>query len=895
MRHPTGVANLGAKALGVRRLLAGARWASCVALIALSWPAGAQTPVPDPYRPLPYDTGKPGLQQILRKLGTTARLMHTTAHPDDEDGGMMTLESRGRGASVLLLTLNRGEGGQNKTSSNLSDELGVLRTLELLASDRYYGVEQRFTRVVDYGFSKSADEAFSKWQGHDAALADMVRLIRTFRPDVLVSRFQGTSRDGHGQHQAAGILSREAFRAAGDPNRFPEQIAQGLAPWQPKKFYMDNVRREENPTLSLETSQRDAVLGKSYVEVAFDGLGRQLSQGAGAWRLTPGPRFANYKLVDSVLPAGTNVAQEKDFFDGIDTTLPGLATRLGAEEPKAPFLRSALGEIELRVKEATAAAGRDPAQAARPLLAGLKQVRGLIARVEPAELSVPAKADLLAHLRTKAEQFEGAAALALGLELRLETDSPTAMVAPGQNFKLTARIANRGPRAIEVKHVELDLPPGWTSSASGPRSRKLVPGGEANVEFRVKTGENTDLTRPYWRRSNPERESVYTVNDPSLVGQPLPALPVWSTARYALEGATGALHAVGAGKSGTPLAVVPAFSVLPEPPSAVVMAGKDGAITVVVGVRNNLEKNAPGATLRLEVPDGWSVEPAAQPVSLAAGESSTFEFRISAPDRAEGRYEIRAGLEYGGRVYTEGFSVVEREDLGASYFYRPAVQHIHAVDVKAPQGLKIGYAMGAGDDIPVILRQLGLEVEELTAKDVSERDLGRFDTIILGIRAYDVREDVRKANPRLLEYVEKGGTLIVQYNTEQDGFNSGNYTPYPARIGRGRVAVEEALVEILAPDDSIFHYPNLIAARDFEGWVQERGLYFMEQWDERYQPLLASNDPGEPPLKGGLLRARYGKGTYIFTGYSFFRELPAGVPGAVRLFINLLSAGHEPH
>ncbi|HSA94100.1 MAG TPA: PIG-L family deacetylase [Terriglobales bacterium] len=878
---------------GLRRILAVVRGASWLALIALGWPASAQTPAPNLYRPLSYDSGKAGLEQMLRKLGTTARLMHTTAHPDDEDGGMMTLESRGRGASVLLLTLNRGEGGQNKTSSNLSDELGVLRTLELLASDRYYGVEQRFTRVVDYGFSKSADEAFAKWQGHDVALADMVRVIRTFRPDVLVSRFQGTSRDGHGQHQAAGILSREAFRAAGDPARFPEQIAQGLAPWQPKKFYMDNIRREENPTLSLETSQRDDVLGKSYVEVAFEGLGRQLSQGAGEWRLTPGPRFANYKLVDSVLPAGTSVAEEKDYFAGIDTTLPGLATRLGEEESKARFLRPALIEIEARVKEATTAARSDPGPAAPPLLHGLEQVRRLIKRVEHAGLSAATKVDILTHLRTKEDQFEGAAALALGLEFALETDSPAAMVTPGETFKLTARTVNRGTRTVEVKQVRLGLPQGWTARASGKASRKIAPGSEAAMEFEVKVAENADATRPYWRRRDPEEESVYTLDDSALACEPLPPLPIHGTATYALEGATGALRTVGAAKSGRPLVVVPAFSVLPEPPSAVVVAGKDGATEVRVGVRNSLEK-AVQATLRLEVPDGWSAEPEAQAVSLPAGESSTFIFRISTPDRTEGRHEIRAGLESGGRLYTEGFSIVEREDLGASYFYRPALQHIHAVDVKVPEALKIGYVMGAGDDIPGILRQLGLDVTELTPADVSAGNLARFDTIILGIRAYDVREDVRQANRRLLDYVENGGTLIVQYNSEREDFNSGNYTPYPARVGRGRVASEEAPVEILAPEDPLFRYPNLIAARDFEGWAQERGLYFMEEWDQRYQPLLASNDPGEPPLRGGLLRARYGKGTYIFSGYSFFRQLPAGVPGAVRLFVNLLSAGHEP-
>jgi LmbE family N-acetylglucosaminyl deacetylase len=297
-----------------------------VVLLIFILPAAGQTgpeglPMSDR---LPQDTGRAGLQFMLRRLSTTARLMHTTAHPDDEDGGMLTLESRGKGDAVLLLTLNRGEGGQNKVGSNLFDVLGVLRTLELTGSDRYYGAEQRFTRVADFGFSKNPDEAFQKWNGHDIALADMVRVIRTFRPDVLVSRFQGTDRDGHGHHQASGIVSREAFRAAADPKRFPEQLKEGLLPWQAKKFYFDNVcpfRSNECPpenyTVKLATGETDELLGMSYAQFAMEGLKHQLSQGAGGWSIDAGPHYAFYRLVDSVLPptAGKD-GHEQDYFDG---------------------------------------------------------------------------------------------------------------------------------------------------------------------------------------------------------------------------------------------------------------------------------------------------------------------------------------------------------------------------------------------------------------------------------------------------------------------------------------------------------------------------------------------------------------------------------------------------
>ncbi len=327
--------------------------------------AAACAQVPSPWvdtKPLPIDTGSTGLKEMLRRLHTTARLMHTVAHPDDEDGGMLTLESRGHGVSVLQLTLNRGEGGQNKVGSNLLDELGIIRTLELLAADRYYGVDQRFTRVADFGFSKTPEETFQKWGGHDIALGDMVRVIRTFRPDVICTRFQGNPRDGHGHHQASGILTREAFRAAADPARFPEQIREGLQPWQAKKLYMDNVRANEDWTVQLDTSQSDPLLGETYVQFAWKGLKHQLSQGAGSWTLPEGRRTSYYKLIDSAMPKPLAAeAHENDFFDGIDTSLPGLASRLGADEAKVPWLRPQLEAIAKTVEEATTAVSKNDA------------------------------------------------------------------------------------------------------------------------------------------------------------------------------------------------------------------------------------------------------------------------------------------------------------------------------------------------------------------------------------------------------------------------------------------------------------------------------------------------------------------------------------------------------
>src|SRR3984893_5566629 len=373
------------------------------------------------YEPLPQETGAAGLKLMLRRLQTTARLMRGTAHPDDEDGGMLTLEARGKGVSTLLMSLTRGEGGQNKLGSNLFDALGVLRTLELLASDRYYGVEQRFSRVADFGYSKTAEETFQKWQGHDVALADMVRVIRTFRPDVLVARFSGTDRDGHGHHQASAILTKEAFRAAADPKRFPGQIAEGLEPWQPKKLYIGNVCGfgaatcdAANYTLRLNTGVKDAVLGTSYVQFAMQGLRHQQSQGAANWTIDDGDRFTYYKLVDSVVESPKDKdGHEQDFFDGIDTTLPGLALRQGKEEKKVPWLQPALVAIKTRIDEATAAAGENPLSAA-PLLG---EAYGMVIRafhdILGSQLSAQSKKDfqvrLLQGLSVESEQTQALA------------------------------------------------------------------------------------------------------------------------------------------------------------------------------------------------------------------------------------------------------------------------------------------------------------------------------------------------------------------------------------------------------------------------------------------------------------------------------------------------------
>jgi LmbE family N-acetylglucosaminyl deacetylase len=880
-------------------------------------------------RPLPEDLGAVHLYQLLTKLKTTARIMQVVAHPDDEDGGMLTLEARGKGASVLLFTVTRGEGGQNKFGTESSDELGILRTLELLEADKYYGVEQRFSHVTDFGFSKTAEETFNKWHGHDVALGDLVRAIRTFRPDVLTSRFSGTTRDGHGHHQASAILTVEAFRAAADPNKFPEQIKEGLLPWQAKKLYLGNPPRmfqggnvsDEDYTVKLNIGEYSPLLGMSYTQFALEGLSHQTSQGTGGIRVPPGPRYTYYKLTDSVLPKPAS-AHEADFFDGIDTSLVGLATGLGAEESKVPFLLPALASLQKHVDDASKSFSlQDPSACAAPLLAGHTEVTKLIKELESSQLSAAAKADLLTMLRTKQSQFQQAALEALGIYLELTVDPPgpppgpsyfprmeqtISIATPGQSFNVTARIHNRGRTPFKLGVMALVSDHGLQSAlVQQPvdSGKSVEPGDSRSVQWKVTVQDDAQYTRPYWSRTNAETETVYRTEGATLNLLTKPFGPYPIHAVFGIRTDSGVIEASAVakvkfidptlGQSERPLAVGPPISVLLTSPVVVAPVGGTGSSQIDVSVRSNVQSPV-HAKLKLDTPQGWKVEPAEITVDLDHdGDVNNYAFQITPQNLHEGTYKVTARAEYDGKPYAEGFKVITRPDLDSYYAYRPATENVQAVDVKLPRQLKVGYIMGAGDEIPSVLQSVGLNTSIITSQELASGDLTRYGTIIVGIRAYDTRTDVREHNRRLLDYVNRGGTLIVQYNQSASAFNDGHYTPYPATEANVRVSVEEQPVEILAPEEQIFNWPNKITTRDFDGWVQERGLYFMSQWDPQFKPLLACNDPGEPPQKGGLLLAHYGKGTYIFSAYGFSRQLPAGVPGAIRLFVNLVSAGHQ--
>jgi LmbE family N-acetylglucosaminyl deacetylase len=895
------------------------------------------------YEPLPQDTGEAGLKLMLRRLQTTGRLMQVDAHPDDEDGGMLTLEARGKGVDTLLMTLTRGEGGQNKLGSILFDSLGVLRTLEVLAADRYYGVEQRFSRVADFGYSKTPGETFQKWQGHDIALGDIVRVIRTFRPDVLVARFSGTDRDGHGHHQASAILTKEAFRAAADPMKFPEQIAEGLQPWQPKKLYIGNVCGfgamtcdADKYTVKLNTGKVDPVLGTSYVQFALKGLRHQESQGLASVSVPDGDRFTYYNLVDSVVDSPKDKdGHEQDFFDGIDTTLPGLASRLGDEEKKAPWLRGELDSIASEIKRAAEKTDSDPTSAGEPLAKTGKSLEAAIERLEKSGVPQAAQEDVLPVLQTELQEAQKAANIAFSVHLEATVASgldpgktappfkdALTVVSPGQTFQVVARLHNGSEHWMLVDGAEVVGGEGWVRKADAGEMT-IRPGQNYYANFALKVPADAPMTRPYWHRDNPETDALNTIDDETYRTLPFPPSPLRVRVHYEViehagrhspapdvirsrgakkETPTGEISATvfvpfvdeSGGRYRTPLAVAPAFSLSLEPGEQVLRVQDGREITVKVGVSSNLS-GAQDGTLQLELPTGWRSEPDRLTVALAKhGDKQDFSFKVLPNGLHEGRVEIHAVLDAGGKRYSEGYTLVTREDLGAAYYYQPAAQRVSIVDVKVPADLKVGYVMGAGDDIPTVLEQIGMKLTMIPAEKLASADLSQFQTIVLGIRAYDTQKDVIANNKRLLDYVQAGGRLVVQYNTlgytaAAGDFNSGKFTPYPVTLGRARVSVEEAPVKILEPSNGIFHYPNEITAKDFDGWVQERGLYFMSEWDPQFTPLLESHDPGEGEQKGGLLVAHYGKGTYIYTGYAFFRQLPAGVPGAVRLFVNLVS------
>jgi LmbE family N-acetylglucosaminyl deacetylase len=859
--------------------------------------------------------GSAALWQSLKKLHTRASLIMVTAHPDDEDGGMLAYESRGQGASVTLLTLNRGEGGANVMSPNYFDALGLVRTMELLAADRYYGVDQYWTRVIDYGFSKTKAESISKWT-HDRVLYDVVRVVRTVRPLVITSVFVGGPSDGHGNHQTAGAMAQEVFKAAGDPNVFPDQIEAGLRPWTPLKDYARAPmgRRGNNLSVNLEVPEGtyDPVLGATYQQISREGLGYQKSQNGGGAIPNAGQSLSAYHRFGSVVSA-----QEKEatFFDGIDTSLMGIASLAGSGD--TAFLKTGLTEVNTAVEDAISKYSSQQPQATAPSLAkGLIATTKLLDAVVKSSLSEDAKYNIRHELEIKRVQFNDALAEALGLSIAanvvpdVESNSPFRMdpdtfrvAIPGQKFTVRVHVVNQTSTPVTLRAASVEpylQKEQWTISPVAPvASVTIADAKPVDARFSVTVPEKAAFTRPYFSRPDLEK-SYYDIADDRFRNHPLPPYPLaaWADFEYASvpvrigQYVQTTKRVTGAGTVSEPLAVGPAISVAISPHAGVVpLASKSFTATALV--HSNVKGPAKG-TIRLDLPGGWKSQPASADFTFTDdGQDQSMTFQVTPGNLAEKPYQIQAVAEYSGHRFNEGYEVTGYSGLRPYFLYKPATYSLTGVDVKTAPNLRVGYVMGSGDDVPSSLENLGVKTSFLGPADIATGDLSKFDVLLLGVRTYAAREDLRTNNGRILEYVKNGGVVVVQYNTPEFDHNFGPY-PYSMTSNPEEVTDEASKVEILAPSNPIFSWPNKITEKDFTGWVEERGSKWMKTWDPQYQALIETHDEGQEPQKGGLLYAKYGKGVYIYNGLAFYRQLPEGVPGAYRIFANMISLPKNP-
>ena len=849
--------------------------------------------------------------RALLRLRSTVTVLHTTAHPDDEDGAMLAWLTRREGVRTGLLTLNRGEGGANLVGPELYDALGLVRTEELLAAGRYYGVDQMFTRVTDFGFSKRMDETLEHW-GKDVVLRDVVRAVRMYRPDIIIARFHGKPRDGHGNHQTAGLMSYEVFKAAADPQMFPEQIREGLRPWQVKKHYL-SVRDNEPATVKVDVGEYDPLTGKSYREIARDGLSHQRSQGAGGVRVPPGSAMSSWQLVESTLPKAES---EKSIFDGIDTTISGLAKLSGSTDITAE-LNAISNSIETALKKFDALR---PWTVAPELAAGLKTTRSLIEKVRGSQIEDANKDHLLFLLGNKEREFNDAMNKALGLVMEVLVDPSggaaegsqqffqpreTFNVAiPGQQFTLTATVVNRSQVRVEPADLALRTPKGWSVGTKRDEVKPLGYNERARRQFELTVPSDAEYTRPYWSRENELRDHIYQINKPEYLSLPFAPPDVIGAFSYKVDGVSFTLTQPAQtvfidrpwGEQRRLLTVAPAIGVSLSPRVGAIPVGSAASsYTASVSVASNVKGNATGK-VKLRLPQGWKAVPAEYTFNFThEGEVSNFTFRVAIPRvAANEEYKVQAVAEYAGREYTEGYQVIAHRDNEPRHLYRPATMSIRGIDVKVAPNLTVGYVMGVGDEVPKALEQIGVKVTMLDENALANGSLDQYDAIIVGIRATAVRDDLKAYSRRLLDYAERGGNLIYQYQTQE--FDAAPYGPYPYKLTprAEEVSEEDSKVTMLEPSNPIFNWPNKITAADFDGWVEERGSKWMTTWDERYKPLLECHDREQKPQRGGMLVAPYGKGTFTYAAYAFYRQLPAGVPGGYRLFANIISLKKQP-
>lgn len=792
------------------------------------------------------------LRLALHKLSVLGSVLYVAAHPDDDNTAFLGYMAKGRLMRAAYLSMTRGEGGQNLIGSEQGDLLGVIRTQELLASRRIDGAEQYFTRAIDFGYSKSLEETMNIW-GKEKILSDVVWLIRSYRPDVVVTRFTPTQ-GGHGNHTASAELTAQAFAAAGDPGRFPEQLRY-VQPWKPKRLVWNVFRFQqgERPavpphSVALDLGTYSPILGESFTEMAGRSRSMNKSQGTGGGQNRG--EFVNYFQHVAGDTART------DLFDGIDISWD----RVGGGAAIRKMLEDAITFHDVEHPERT--------------IPALLKVYGKLGTLKDNPWIAVKKRELVEVIR-----------LCSGLWVdALASDNN---ISPGSGLRVTVSAVNRSSYPFRLERVLAPLATSDTTLNVQLRNNQPV-----QVPFSLKIPEKLPYSQPYWLVEK-EELGAYRISNQEIIGQA--ENPPQLTARVTITSDDGALDLEVPvrfrivdpvdGELYRPFVTNPSVSVsLPEK----VHLFPDGVTkNVTVNVRSETGKVS--GKVRLKVPQGWDVQPAEIPFDFnQKNENQPVVFALR-PGSAAMSGDFQAEATVGERNVREDMVTIRYPHIPPQVVFSTAEGSLLRFDLKT-RGKRIGYVMGPGDEVPTALRQMGYEVVMLSDDDLKNGALGSFDVIVAGVRSYNTRPALKANQRRLLEFVEKGGTYIVQYMTPRRA-ETENLGPYPFSISGDRVSVEEAPVRFLIPDSPVLNVPNKITQDDFRGWVQERGLYFADKWDARYSAVLGSNDPGEPTRDGGLLVARYGKGTYVFTGYAFFRQLPAGVPGAYRLFANLVSVG----
>jgi LmbE family N-acetylglucosaminyl deacetylase len=801
-----------------------------------------------------------------RMLGHNLRVLVIGAHPDDEDTELLAYLARGMGAEAAYLALNRGEGGQNLIGSELGESLGLLRTEELLSARSLDGARQYFTRAYDFGFSKTLDDTWAQWP-RDSVLKDVVRIIRKFRPQVVVTIFTGTPLDGHGQHQAAGWAARAAFDIAGDSTRFPELLSEeGFPAWAPSKLYQSTRFNGLATTLTLDGGRLDRVTGMTYHQMAMASRSRHRSQDMGQLQ-TLGPSAIKMALVTDRTGAG-----DSGLFAGVDTTLA-----------------SALGAPDARLYAAQVAIIRGGPDSLRP--GAFESAARILAR-RPGQAG-PALLDQARHLAR-------ARAIALGVAEDALADDDH--VTPGQTLNVSLLAMNGGDGPVDLRD-SLAVPPGWGVAQNPTGGPALTAPGTLNTRsLGVSVPDTASASNPYFLRQ-PRIGDLYDWPASARGSWGEPFEPPLLRARFSLPG-----DAVPAGREVTfrvndqaqgevrrPVEVREPLDVKVDRDTVLLPSGAEHRLRLTVSLGHAARDTLRGS-LAIEVPDGWP-RPAGQSFAFTQeDERDNFSFDVTIPASARpGRYAFRAvAVTRDGRRFDAGQRSLQYEHVRPRSWVQPARVVVVIADLAIPRLARIGYIRGAADRVPESLSAAGFPIELLDSTALETGDLSRYDAIVVGPRAYEVDRALVQHNRRLMDYVKAGGLLLVQYQQYQ--FVRGGYAALPLTIAspHDRVTDEHSPVTMLDPSAPAFTTPNRITAQDWDDWIQERGLYFAHTWDDGYTPLLAMHDPGEAPMRGSLLVASVGRGRYVYTGLSFFRELPAGVPGAFRLFANLLALRSAP-